>query len=35
MKLTNRGYSFIAFGVTLVFLVIMGVVGYVETLGYW
>ena len=35
MKLTNKGYAFIAFGATLVFLGFMGLVGYIETLGYW
>jgi len=35
MTLTRRGRIVATIGVTLVTLVIMGLLGYVETLGYW
>lgn len=35
MTLTRRGRIVATIGVTLVTLVIMALLGYVETLGYW
>ena len=35
MTLTRRGRIVATIGVTLVTLVIMGLLGHIETLGYW
>jgi len=35
MKLTRRGDIVLGMFSAIVFLVVMGLFGYVETLGYW